>query len=322
MVRLRPLIAILAGVLPAVGCTQTDKYRTVLPTVVNRVSSKPATQAVPIWQRRLASLPNPLQDGMLSPGLVGQMFLITDDNKAAAADGELTVMLSDLTPRPPGQAERRPEVVQFDSVALKKLVTQDERFGPCVALFVPWPLEWTDVTTVRIQARYKQKGAVDLPIEAATISLDFSSPNTPVWTDVTGSKNGGAPGTPTPQKLIQQTMGVPDLTKLLQAGAVTTTKTEKVPMPAMQQPREVVHAQAISYAAPAPMQSLPQGSPIAPIAIPVEHALPASTQFPTMPQSQEKPVLVVPPILVAPPVLELGSVPPLPDSSSIPILRK
>jgi hypothetical protein len=173
---------------------------------------EPASQIGCLWQRSLAQLPDPSRDGMQFPGLPGQIFLLTPSGTAAEVDGDLAVMVYDETPRKLGTQARDPELWHFDKATLAKLVTSDDRFGRCYALFLPWPAHWKDVTQVRILARYESKGLPTLFAREQKISLDLSPAGSTVWTDV-GSGRVLSPATlpgfdnrsvPDPQRFLQE----------------------------------------------------------------------------------------------------------------------
>ena len=44
----------------------------------------------------------------------------------------------------------------FEKDVLRRLVTTDERFGKCYALFLPWPTHRPDITRVRLATRYEK----------------------------------------------------------------------------------------------------------------------------------------------------------------------
>lgn len=224
MERVRTLIRA-AGLAPAVlalavgtGCVSVDStaktMKVSLPTT-EAAKPAPATQLICFWQRRLAPLPDPTRDGQQVLGLPGQMFLVGQKEAAAEVDGDLAVMVYDESPRPPGTAPRTPEMWHFTKDTLKRLATNDERFGRSYALYLPWPPAWRDVTAVKIMARYGTPGKPDLDLFAGEqkITLDSSAPGTPVWTDLRAGLDGG-PGLPPPAGFDSRS--VPDPQRVLQ----------------------------------------------------------------------------------------------------------
>jgi hypothetical protein len=205
----------------AVGCVTVDRESKALtvamPTVampaIAAAKPAPASQVICFWQRRLTPLPDPTHDGQSVLGLPGQMFLVGHKEAAAELDGDLAVMVYDETPRPAGAAPRTPEMWHFTKDTLRKLVTNDERFGRSYALFLPWPPEWRDVTMVKVVARYQSSGKTDLFAAEHKFALD-ASPVAGVWTDArTGATVGGGSmatagfdtrSVPDPQKALQQ----------------------------------------------------------------------------------------------------------------------
>ncbi len=211
MARLRSLIArgLSAAMLIPVGagCTGLGKTKADIVTAFRFEKPKPATQMLCFWQRRPQHLPDPSRDGVMAPGLVGQMFLISPDNKPVDVTGDLIVQAIDETKRPPGQPAAMPEIWQIDKAALKKLATKDERFGTCYALFLPWPANWKDVTNVRMQAKYISKPNGDLFASDVAMTLEFAAPGA-AW-----NEPGGAPSAAAKATGPSEMRGIPDLAK-------------------------------------------------------------------------------------------------------------
>ncbi len=206
--------------LPA-GCAAAQKvshvaqasYTDAKQAVGLEAAPQPATQIICQWNRRLAPLPDPTRDGEQSAGIVGKVFLMAADNSPAAAAGDLSVVVYDETP---GRPPRTPEMWHYDHKTLARLRTTDERFGPCYAVFLPWPADWKgDVTQVKLLARYQGgPDAPDLWAAEVKMAIDTSAPGTPIWTETGtalpaptgGSGRAGfdTRGVPDPQRMIQQ----------------------------------------------------------------------------------------------------------------------
>ncbi|QEL18805.1 hypothetical protein [Limnoglobus roseus] len=137
------------------------------------LKGQPATQFVTAWQTKLGQLPDPSKNGAIFPGIVGQVFLYTDKFLPANIAGSLTIVATDATDRPQGQPAKQPNVWHFDADTLKKMTVMDERFGKCLAVFLPWPEEWKDVNRLLIQAAYDQPGTFRLFAPQSTVTLDF-----------------------------------------------------------------------------------------------------------------------------------------------------
>ncbi len=132
------------------------------------------------WQPRIAYLPDPTRGGRMSPGLAGQMFLFGGPrSEFVLADGTLTLDLVDETPRPAGQPAATPERWQFDKDALTKLVTQNDTFGKCYTLFLPWPAYKADITKVKITARYDPESGHTLFSTPSTVTLEPAKAESP-----------------------------------------------------------------------------------------------------------------------------------------------
>jgi len=199
--------------LPAgLGCTSLSKTKSEFAQALHLEAPKPASQMICFWQRRPQYLPDPSRDGVMAPGLVGQMFLISPDNKSADITGDLVVQATDETKRPQGQPAAMSEVWHIDKTTLKKLSTKDERFGTCYALFLPWPANWKDVTNVRMQAKYISKPNADLFASDVQMTLEFNTPGSTVWNDSTGGFGPSGQAATAPVEM----RGIPDLNKVFQ----------------------------------------------------------------------------------------------------------
>ena len=224
MARLRSLIArfgtarvgssvalVAALLLPAgFGCASLKKTKSGFAQALHLEPPKPASQVICFWQRRPQHLPDPSRDGVLAPGIVGQLFLIGSDKESVEVTGDLVVQALDETRRPPGQPSAMTEIWSFDKAALRKLATSDDRFGTCYAIFLPWPAGWKDVTNVRMQAKYISKPNPDLFAKDVSMTLDFSDANAKVWNKIGETSVVLQPTGPS------ELRGIPDLNKAFQ----------------------------------------------------------------------------------------------------------
>lgn len=216
MERVRPLTvaAVLVVALAGTGCVTVDPTaKTVQLSVAPAAPPPPATQLECMWQRRLTPLADPVRDGLKQYGLPGQMFLYTSTGTPAEIAGNLTVYVYDETPRPNGMPPHRPEAWEFTQDVLKRLATNDERFGRTFALFLPWPPHWKDVTQIRVAPRYDgQDKATKLVANETRLTLDTRSPDVPVWSPA----GAGQPGMSVPTQTGYDQFGAPDPARLRQ----------------------------------------------------------------------------------------------------------
>lgn len=163
----------------------------------------PATQFAAVWQTKLSQLPDPTKNGVMNQGIVGQVFLFTDKLTPAEIYGTLTVVVNDSTDRAAGQPPRKPNVWTFDPETLKRMVVNDDRFGKSVALFLPWPEEWTDVNRLYVQARYDQADSYTIYAPPATVTLDLFSTGQFQTTITSARLSAGQLSVPDPKQLMQ-----------------------------------------------------------------------------------------------------------------------
>jgi len=194
--------AVVCGLAPAAGAAgcatfagiSKDLHELSAATGPNPVSYVPC-----VWQNRLTTLPDPLRNGAPTPGIVGQVYFYDAGYLPNDPAGELTIVVSDATPRPPGQAGPPAEAWHFTNATLKNLKLMDERIGRCHVVFLPWPATWRDVAKVRFQARYDQPNGPTVFAPEAEVTLDF-----------TPGPNGALPGTggggavPNPTEMLKQ----------------------------------------------------------------------------------------------------------------------
>lgn len=198
----------------ASGCVATKAGKTetisqsikdVLPSSVLSATPKAAlaTQFATAWQTKLGQLPDPTRNGAMNPGVVGQAFLYTDKLTPAEIVGSLTIVANDATTRPDGMPPRQPNVWHFDAETLKRMVVNDDRFGKSVALFLPWPEDWTDVNRLYIQARYDQPNSYTVYAPPASVTLDFFTTAQHQTSHAQGRVTAGQLSVPDPKMLLQ-----------------------------------------------------------------------------------------------------------------------
>lgn len=145
--------------------------------------STPAVSLFATWQNRIVKLPDPTAEGKFKPGLVGQLFMFGAGSKMpfAPAEGKVTVELYDASPRPDGAEPPLLGSWTFEKDVLNRLVTSDERFGKCYALFLPWPSYTPAVSRVKLLAKYEPERGFALHADPVTMTIDTTTgPDGPV----------------------------------------------------------------------------------------------------------------------------------------------
>jgi hypothetical protein len=194
--------AVVIGAAPAAaatGCATVHGLSKDLHELTTPAASSAATNLACTWQNRVTNLPDPLRNGAPTPGVAGQIFLFDAKYQSAEATGELTVVVSDVSPRPPGVVGPTPEAWHFTNATLKNLRYVDERIGRCYIIFLPWPSTWKDVTRVRFQVRYDQPNGPTLFAQEALVTLDFSP-----GPDGALPGSGGGGSVPNPAEVLKQ----------------------------------------------------------------------------------------------------------------------
>lgn len=204
-------IAAVLMLIPMVGCFKS------LPTMDEVTSLKfvhlepvAATQLICFWQPQIQTLPDPTADGRVTIGLSGQSFLIGPEGEHADVTGSLAVAVYDDTPRPEGQPSRTTEIWHYTKETLQQLTAKDTRFGRCYAVFLPWSPEWTDVTHVRISARYDTPGHPTIYSPEIKMKIEFqATAASGDWNVLERQRDlrhlsGQSIGVPDPSQFVQQ----------------------------------------------------------------------------------------------------------------------
>jgi hypothetical protein len=171
-------VALVAAAVALTGCAATDRLSagylgTRRAVGLDPAAARPVTQVLLLMQRRLEALPvGPDRPDERQPGLPGQVFLRAADGMPTDAGGDLTLTVTDDTPRPLGQPPRTAEKWHFTRDVLALLKQKDERLGDCYVLFLPWPAEWRDVTRVTIRGQYQAAGQTALFAKDVPVALD------------------------------------------------------------------------------------------------------------------------------------------------------
>ena len=219
MDRIPPLTAFVALVLCGnAGCLTAEKAQsgyTSMKQSVGLEPPQPVSQLMTIWDPRLGTLTDPTRDGATVTGLVGQVFMLTPKDQPAEARGDLAVVLYDTTPRPAGQAERTAEMYHLTQETMVNLRTKDERFGLFYAMFLPWPAEWTDVTHVKVMARYQPPGGT--AIQAREVAVQLQAERAKFTTSAQNFQRVGGAMLPEPPAAPRDRRGVPDPLKMIAA---------------------------------------------------------------------------------------------------------
>lgn len=149
-----------------------------------------ASEMALTWQNKIAYLPDPTHDGNMVAGLVGQLFLFAPGYQPVPANGKIVIELFDENAN-----STRLGGWTLDKDTLKKLITKDERFGKCYALFLPWPDYKPENTRIKLTARYDQEHCYPLYARPSTLSLDtaISTPVTIHQSQFIGGSVGAGP---------------------------------------------------------------------------------------------------------------------------------
>lgn len=230
-------VALAAVALGGAGCQSVAKTRADMRRAVGLSKPTAPAQFICMVQSGLQDLPDTTRGGRPTKAVIGKMFLFGSDRQPAEANGQLTLMMTDATPRPPGAPARTPEVANIDAVALKSLKANDERFGPCYAFIIPWPEDWVGVNQIAIQATFKPDPSLNAATMYHQVMKVSLNENLVVIDQKTGMPKGAtvaAPAmgsVPDPDMLRAQVQaggqptGMPELPPVHQTGYVPPTTT-------------------------------------------------------------------------------------------------
>lgn len=128
-------------------------------------------QVVATWNRHVAFAPDPANGGVLTPGIVGRLYLFGPQiDFPLAAEGCLTVDLFDDRPRAEGAPPVLLEEWRLDKDTLANLLRKDT-IGWGYTLFLPWGTYKPDLTRVRLKLRYDPVGGTPLYTESGPLTL-------------------------------------------------------------------------------------------------------------------------------------------------------
>lgn len=143
---------VMALVMPAVGCATSDWMLT------SHLTTQPPSvcQIGAMWQNHVMYTPDPANNGKVSPGLAGRVYLFGPDLKdTIIGDGRLMAeAYDDANPEEPVLLERW----EIDPATLKRLVKQDGLVGWGYTVYLPWTKRSPDVTKmskVTLRLRYQ-----------------------------------------------------------------------------------------------------------------------------------------------------------------------
>lgn len=176
----RWLAAALLLAAPAVGCESSKPW-----VDLGSLSShtQPVCQVAATWSNQIVYTPDPVHNGVPSPGFAGRLYLFGEPVGAPlVGDGSLVVDLYDETNAGPDRPAVHLEEWQIDKDSLKRLLKRDP-FGAGYTLFLPWGTCRPGVTKVSLKTRYERPGSTPLYAPNSTITLNSPptgpAPNAP-----------------------------------------------------------------------------------------------------------------------------------------------
>ncbi|MBM3997126.1 MAG: hypothetical protein FJ303_23695 [Planctomycetes bacterium] len=150
-------LAVVVAILPSIGCTTFQTLTTnkwLDGSWVDGGADHAVNDVMTLWDNRVRITQDSVNSGRPLPGLVGRIYLFSNDRNVDAA-GFLVVTMHDAS-KPNGEklAEWR-----FDPKSLKLLKRKDH-LGDGYTLFLPWEDYRPEMRQVKLQACYvPQKGA-------------------------------------------------------------------------------------------------------------------------------------------------------------------
>ncbi|HTK74634.1 MAG TPA: hypothetical protein VL371_05200 [Gemmataceae bacterium] len=166
--------AAVAGLLLALwavpGCLVMDKCKSCVGVAPPPPS--PPCQAVMTWSHKVQMAPDPVHNGVPSPGLMGRLYLFDEQVKdPMLGDGGIFVELFDDSGPQPGGLKIEEWTIDKDT--LKRLARKDT-FGMGYTLFLPWGSYRTNLSKVHLALRYDPENGSPLFAEPASFTIDHS----------------------------------------------------------------------------------------------------------------------------------------------------
>src|SRR5262249_25133592 len=123
------------------------------------------------WNRAVVFTPDPANNGVSTPGLVGRVYLFGSDlGYPLVGDGSLTVALFDDSPTPSGGVPVQLEEWRIDKDTLHRLLKRDT-IGLGYSLCLPWGTYRPDIVNVHFKVRYEPCKGTPIYIENAPLTL-------------------------------------------------------------------------------------------------------------------------------------------------------
>jgi hypothetical protein len=118
-------------------------------------------QVLTFWQNRILQTPDPANNGRMSPGLAGRLYVYGPDLKyPIPGDGGVVIELYDEDGREPVFVERW----EIDPVTFKRLLKQD-MLGWGYTVFLPLVKDCRpDMSKVRLRVRYQPGPSGSAPL--------------------------------------------------------------------------------------------------------------------------------------------------------------
>lgn len=131
----------------------------------------PVSQVVATWNPAVVFTPDPANNGVRTPGLVGRVYLFGPDlGYPLVGDGSLTVALFDDSRTGPDGTPLQLEEWRIDKDTLHRLLKRDT-IGMGYTLFLPWGTYKPEIVNVHFKVRYEPCKGAPIYLEDGPLTL-------------------------------------------------------------------------------------------------------------------------------------------------------
>lgn len=152
------------------GCAVTDSFQA---AITAHHAPAPA-QVVGAWNNKIVHVPDPANNGVPAPGLIGRVYLFgPTPDFPIPGNGSIVVDLFDDTPRNGQSSSVHLEQWRFDPESLSRLLKKD-MFGLGYTLFLPWGSYRSDIRTLHLAVKYEPMSGMPLYAPSGPLTIEHT----------------------------------------------------------------------------------------------------------------------------------------------------
>jgi hypothetical protein len=176
--RLRPFAIVIMAICTAPGCVTLDSLGLPWHPHADAPPTGTPYQTVATWCNEVHWRPDPVHNGVPSPGIDGRLYLFGPQvDFPLTAEGQVIVELYDATHAAQGVPPIFIERWHFDKETMKRLMHRDA-IGWGYNVFLSWGTYRPDITQVELKVRFEPVKGTPLYAPSSTLALNHEgNPN-------------------------------------------------------------------------------------------------------------------------------------------------